>query len=199
MTIKPAELVLLSFYVSFLVVALSLTFLACWRIGTYSYSPELGENYACAFTESPRRRDHGNPNTDTYLSFVARNRARFLEDMAQEQLASAIERSLTVNAENFSDRTQSTLSTDPIPYEDPLKSSKISIHYSMWPASSPKKVSIQPYKEQIEHRSLSFAMSHLSSTGTGSSLQSSKTFAGSGMDLSSFRPRDWSEAHVKKT
>ncbi|KAI9622048.1 hypothetical protein H4Q26_015486 [Puccinia striiformis f. sp. tritici PST-130] len=185
MTIKPAELVLLSFYVLFLVVALSLTFLACWRIGTYSYSPELGENYACAFTESPRRRDHGNPNTDTYLSFVARNRARFLEDMAQEQLASAIERSLTVNAENFSDRTQSTLSTDPIPYEDPLK--------------SPKKVSIQPYKEQIEHRSLSFAMSHLSSTGTGSSLQSSKTFAGSGMDLSSIRPRDWSEAHVKKT
>ncbi|OAV89415.1 hypothetical protein PTTG_09653 [Puccinia triticina 1-1 BBBD Race 1] len=198
MTTKPAELVLLSFYVFFLVVALSFAFLACWRINTYSFSADLAQNYPVSFDELPEYRiNYGNPNSNTYLSFIARNRVRFQKNRAQEQLESIIERSMSISAEQFSDRTQSTLSGDPISSKDSMKSPEISIIYTMWPDSTPKKSSSHAYNETFGHRSSSFAISHLSND-TVSSLQSSKTFAGSGMDFSPLRPRDWSEAHVKK-
>ncbi|EFP76038.2 hypothetical protein PGT21_001273 [Puccinia graminis f. sp. tritici] len=200
MTTKPAELVLLSFYVLFLIIALSFAFLACWRINTYSFPSCLARNYAVSFTDLPETEytNYGNPSTNTYLSFIARSRIRFQKKTAQEQLESAIERSMTINAETFSDRTQSTLSSDPISSGNSMKSPEISIIYSTWPASGPQKTTSQSYKEENGHRSNSFAMSHLSN-GTDSSFHSGKSFASTGMDFSSLRPRDWSEAHVKKT
>jgi hypothetical protein len=158
MILKPAELVLLSFYLLFLVVALSFALLAFCRINIYSTSPDSNQNYGGAFTEFiPGHRNYIDLNSDTYISFIARNRSRFQKNMAQkQQLESGIQRSLTASAEDLSDRTQSTILADPI-------SSVASIKYPeskilLWPPSSPLRASIRFEKEKIDHRFTSFAM-----------------------------------------
>ncbi|KNZ51509.1 hypothetical protein VP01_3921g1, partial [Puccinia sorghi] len=58
MILKPAELVLLSFYVLFLMVALSFACMAFWRLNIHYFSPDLDQAYADAFTELPGNRNY---------------------------------------------------------------------------------------------------------------------------------------------
>lgn len=194
MILKPAELVLLSFYVLFLMVALSFACMAFWRLNIHYFSPDLDQAYADAFTELPGNRNYVELNGNAYLSLIARNRNRFQKNMAEKQLESDIQRSLSASVDYFSDRTPSTLVVDPMPSLDSTNSPhEITIPSSCRPPTGPKWLSTQSQKEQIDQRSISIAIS-----GTVLSLQSSKKPIVSGIDYSSLHARDWpSEAHIK--
>ncbi|KNZ51511.1 hypothetical protein VP01_3921g3 [Puccinia sorghi] len=118
--------------------------------------------------------------------------------MAEKQLESDIQRSLSASVDYFSDRTPSTLVVDPMPSLDSTNSPhEITIPSSCRPPTGPKWLSTQSQKEQIDQRSISIAISHVFS-GTVLSLQSSKKPIVSGIDYSSLHARDWpSEAHIK--